>query len=260
MIADAQAAYAFAAARVPAERIVVFGESLGTGVAVALAATQRIGAPHTGGAVLPRRRPIGLPVGFVEGPFRSCGSRGAASGCGRSCSVRLFSLDEGARSARIPSGIGLGSPRRFVVRAWRARFARNLVRRWVTPITACGAAARFPLDDRRVAAARPPDLHLFRPDRADRHPLRQRFRDVRDDRLHFRRGLFLLAPPRFSFRWSSARCSACWRCSQARWFRFAKNTSRRQRARAASLRTRWPSMAALWERLGRSITRPDQNV
>src|ERR1043165_2445870 len=35
MIADAQAAYAFAIARVPAERIVVFGESLGTGVAVA---------------------------------------------------------------------------------------------------------------------------------------------------------------------------------------------------------------------------------
>src|SRR4051812_32817502 len=43
MIADAQAAYAFAAARAPAERIVVFGESLGTGVAVALAATERIG-------------------------------------------------------------------------------------------------------------------------------------------------------------------------------------------------------------------------
>jgi fermentation-respiration switch protein FrsA (DUF1100 family) len=43
MIADAQAAYAFAAARVPAERIVVFGESLGTAVAIALAATQRIG-------------------------------------------------------------------------------------------------------------------------------------------------------------------------------------------------------------------------
>ncbi len=43
MIADAQTAYAFAAARVPPERIVVFGESIGTGVAVALAATQRIG-------------------------------------------------------------------------------------------------------------------------------------------------------------------------------------------------------------------------
>jgi fermentation-respiration switch protein FrsA (DUF1100 family) len=43
MITDAQTAYAFAAARVPPERIVVFGESIGTGVAVALAASQRIG-------------------------------------------------------------------------------------------------------------------------------------------------------------------------------------------------------------------------
>ena len=43
MIVDAQTAYAFAAAHVPPERIVVFGESIGTGVAVALAASQRIG-------------------------------------------------------------------------------------------------------------------------------------------------------------------------------------------------------------------------
>ena len=64
MIADAQAAYAFAAARVPAERIVVFGELLGTGVAVALAATQRIGRLILRGAVYlgGRHRRAGLLV------------------------------------------------------------------------------------------------------------------------------------------------------------------------------------------------------
>jgi fermentation-respiration switch protein FrsA (DUF1100 family) len=43
LIADAAAAYDFAVSRYPAERIVVWGESLGTGVAVALAANHRIG-------------------------------------------------------------------------------------------------------------------------------------------------------------------------------------------------------------------------
>ena len=38
LLADAEAAYAFAAARYPAERIVLWGESLGSGVAVALGA------------------------------------------------------------------------------------------------------------------------------------------------------------------------------------------------------------------------------
>ncbi len=42
LIADAEAAYAFAAARYPAERIAVFGESLGTGVAVVLAAEKPV--------------------------------------------------------------------------------------------------------------------------------------------------------------------------------------------------------------------------
>jgi uncharacterized protein len=41
---DADAAYAFAAARVPVDRIVVWGHSLGTGVAVGLAADRRIEA------------------------------------------------------------------------------------------------------------------------------------------------------------------------------------------------------------------------
>jgi fermentation-respiration switch protein FrsA (DUF1100 family) len=42
LIADATAAYEFAAARYPAERIVLWGESLGSGVAVALAAERKV--------------------------------------------------------------------------------------------------------------------------------------------------------------------------------------------------------------------------
>lgn len=44
LILDASAAYDFVRARYPAKRIVLFGESLGTGVAVALAADHEIGA------------------------------------------------------------------------------------------------------------------------------------------------------------------------------------------------------------------------
>ena len=43
LIADAVAAYDFAAARHPTDRIVLLGESLGSGVAVALAATHTVG-------------------------------------------------------------------------------------------------------------------------------------------------------------------------------------------------------------------------
>jgi pimeloyl-ACP methyl ester carboxylesterase len=43
LIADAEAAYAFAAARYAAERIALWGESLGSGVAVAFGAGHRVG-------------------------------------------------------------------------------------------------------------------------------------------------------------------------------------------------------------------------
>lgn len=61
LIADARAAYDFTAARYPPERIVVWGESLGTGVAVALAAEQKIGAL------------------ILDAPFTSTGDVGAAA-------------------------------------------------------------------------------------------------------------------------------------------------------------------------------------
>jgi fermentation-respiration switch protein FrsA (DUF1100 family) len=43
LLRDAEAVYGFATARYPAERLVVYGESLGTGVAVALAADHKVG-------------------------------------------------------------------------------------------------------------------------------------------------------------------------------------------------------------------------
>ncbi len=77
LIADAQAAYAFAVARMPPQRIVLHGESLGTGVAVALAATQRIGglvleSPFTSAADVGARAYWFLPVRLLmKDPFYS---------------------------------------------------------------------------------------------------------------------------------------------------------------------------------------------
>jgi fermentation-respiration switch protein FrsA (DUF1100 family) len=61
LLADADAAYAFAAARYPAARIVLWGESLGSGVAIALAA----------------EKPVGRVV--LEAPFTSAADVGASA-------------------------------------------------------------------------------------------------------------------------------------------------------------------------------------
>jgi uncharacterized protein len=77
LIADADAAYDFAAKEVPPSRIVVFGESLGTGVAVALASEREVGglildAPFTSaadvGASVYWFAPVRL---FMRDPFLS---------------------------------------------------------------------------------------------------------------------------------------------------------------------------------------------
>jgi hypothetical protein len=70
LIADAEAAYAYAAARYPVARIVLWGESLGTGVAVALAAEKPVGrvileAPFTSTAAVGAQRYWYLPVRFL---------------------------------------------------------------------------------------------------------------------------------------------------------------------------------------------------
>jgi fermentation-respiration switch protein FrsA (DUF1100 family) len=70
LLADAAAAYAFAAARYPAERIAVFGESLGTGVAIWLAATNPVArvllqAPYTSIVEIAAAAYPFLPVRFL---------------------------------------------------------------------------------------------------------------------------------------------------------------------------------------------------
>jgi pimeloyl-ACP methyl ester carboxylesterase len=77
LIADAEAAYAFAAAHYPPQQIVVWGESLGTGVAVALAAEKPVGrvileAPFTSALAVGENRYWYLPVRLLmKDQFRS---------------------------------------------------------------------------------------------------------------------------------------------------------------------------------------------
>jgi len=77
LIADGEAAYRFAAARYPAERIVLWGESLGTGIAVAIAAEHRVArvmldAPFTSAADVAALVYWFLPVQLLmKDPFRS---------------------------------------------------------------------------------------------------------------------------------------------------------------------------------------------
>jgi len=75
LIADAEAAYAFAAARYPVERIVLWGESLGSGVAVALGAGHRVSRI------------------VLEGSFTSAADVGAAHAY-RFLPVRLMMKDQ----------------------------------------------------------------------------------------------------------------------------------------------------------------------
>ncbi len=70
LIADAQAAYRFAAARYPARQLVLWGESLGSGVAVAVAAQAPVGriileAPFTSAVAVGARHYWYLPVSLL---------------------------------------------------------------------------------------------------------------------------------------------------------------------------------------------------
>jgi pimeloyl-ACP methyl ester carboxylesterase len=56
LIEDAKATYAFAVARYAAERLVLWGESLGSALAIALAADNRVGSRAGGSLYLSRRR------------------------------------------------------------------------------------------------------------------------------------------------------------------------------------------------------------
>ena len=77
LIADAEAAYGFAAAHYPVQQIVLWGESLGSGVAVALAAEKPVGrvileAPFTSALAVAELRYWYLPVRLLmKDQFRS---------------------------------------------------------------------------------------------------------------------------------------------------------------------------------------------
>jgi fermentation-respiration switch protein FrsA (DUF1100 family) len=118
LIADAEAAYAFAAARYPVERIAVWGESLGTGVAVALAASHKIArlileTPFTSAADVGARIYWFLPVQLLmKDSFRSDARIGKVT-------VPVLVL-HGTADAVIPFGFGeklfalANEPKRFV--------------------------------------------------------------------------------------------------------------------------------------------------
>jgi hypothetical protein len=77
LIADAQAAYRFAAGRYPPRQLVLWGESLGSGVAIAIAAERPVGrmileAPFTSAVALGARHYWYLPVRLLmKDQFRS---------------------------------------------------------------------------------------------------------------------------------------------------------------------------------------------
>jgi fermentation-respiration switch protein FrsA (DUF1100 family) len=123
LMIDAETAYAFAAARYPAARIAVWGESLGTGVAVALAAERPVGrlvleAPFTSTADIAALHYPYVPVHWLmKDQFRSDEKIGAVKAPllvlhgGRDPIVpirfgeRLFELaHEPKRFVRFPDG------------------------------------------------------------------------------------------------------------------------------------------------------------
>ena len=96
LLQDAAAAYAFTAARYRADNIVVWGFSLGTGVAVALAAEQRIGRL------------------ILEAPYTSIAD--VAASAFWFAPVRLLMRDQFRSDGRIATGQGSAARD-----AWRAR-------------------------------------------------------------------------------------------------------------------------------------------
>jgi fermentation-respiration switch protein FrsA (DUF1100 family) len=118
LLRDAKAVYAFAVARYPAERLVLFGESLGSGVAVALAAEHKVGkvileAPFTSAADVGAAAYPFLPVRLLmHDQFRSDERIGKVT-------APVLVL-HGARDTVVPIAYGerlyalIGAPKKFV--------------------------------------------------------------------------------------------------------------------------------------------------
>jgi uncharacterized protein len=118
LLIDAETAYGFAAARYPAQRIAVWGESLGTGVAVALAAERPVArvvleAPFTSAVDIAARHYPFVPVRLLmKDQFRSDARIGKIA-------APLLIL-HGARDAVVPIEFGerlfalAREPKRFI--------------------------------------------------------------------------------------------------------------------------------------------------
>jgi fermentation-respiration switch protein FrsA (DUF1100 family) len=118
LMEDAQAAYAFAAARYPPERIVVWGESLGSGLAVPLAAERPVGrlvleSPFTSAADVAAAMYWFVPVRWLmKDQFRSDLAIGKVT-------VPVLVL-HGERDRVVPIGLGerlyalINAPKRLV--------------------------------------------------------------------------------------------------------------------------------------------------
>jgi fermentation-respiration switch protein FrsA (DUF1100 family) len=118
LLRDADAAYAFAAARHPGERIVLWGHSLGSGVAVALAARRPVGklileAPFTSTSDVARRMfPLAPVQRLMHDQFHSDERIGAVT-----ASILIL---HGARDIVVPIALGerlyrlAREPKRFV--------------------------------------------------------------------------------------------------------------------------------------------------
>src|SRR5258705_11475873 len=118
LINDAVAAYAFARARYPAERIVLWGESLGTGVAIALAAEKPVArvileSPFSSAVDIAARRYWFVPVRWLmKDQFRSDLRIGKVT-------APVLVL-HGERDTVVPIGLGerlyalINAPKRFV--------------------------------------------------------------------------------------------------------------------------------------------------
>jgi fermentation-respiration switch protein FrsA (DUF1100 family) len=118
LLRDAEATYAFAAARYPAERMVLYGESLGTGVAVGLAAEHKVGkvileAPFTSAVDVGAAAYPFLPVRLLmHDTFRSDERIGKVT-------APVLVL-HGARDTVVPTAYGerlyalISAPKKFV--------------------------------------------------------------------------------------------------------------------------------------------------
>ena len=122
LLQDAAAAYAFTTARYSADRIVVWGFSLGTGVAVALAAEQ----------------PVGKLI--LEAPYTSTRGRRRV-GCSRFMPVRLvmrdqFHSDQRIARVKVPLLVMHGAQRSHDSdRLWRAPVCARARTEAVRPVS-----------------------------------------------------------------------------------------------------------------------------